>query len=121
MENDKQTTGKSGELIARKFYENLNFTILEMNWRMGHLEIDIIAQNAEVVVFCEVKTRKSSKLCEPEAAVNKQKQRNLVRAANLYVNKLGIAKEVRFDIITILLNGESHTLHHIPDAFQPQW
>ncbi len=121
MTNDNHSTGKQGEYIARKFYEKENFTVLETNWQAGHLEIDLITQNDELIVFCEVKTRKKRTLTQPEAAVNKQKQRNLVRAANQYVSRFGINKCVRFDVISIILDGETHTLHHIPDAFQPQW
>ena len=70
--NENQNTGKQGEFIARQFYEKECYAILEANWQAGHLEIDIIAQNDDTVVFCEVKTRKKRLLVEPEAAVNKQ-------------------------------------------------
>lgn len=121
MMTEKQETGKLGEEIALDHLTKKNFIILEKNWRFGHLEVDIIAQNDRFIVFCEVKTRSSSKILAPEAAVNFQKQRNLIKAAHHYVVTKKIPSEVRFDIISILKKGDSHELNHIEGAFTPRW
>jgi len=118
---EKQEFGRRGEAIALAFYSENNYTILEKNWRNEHLEVDIIAKNDEYIVFCEVKTRSGNLLLEPQASVTPQKQRNLIRSANYYVLKHRIQLEVRFDIVAIILNGEQHTLEHIPFAFMPRW
>jgi Predicted endonuclease distantly related to archaeal Holliday junction resolvase len=70
----------------------------------------------------EVKTRKSSAFGEPEEFVTLQKQRNLIRAAASYITKFGITKEVRFDIVSVILNEQQPAeVKHIPDAFKPRW
>jgi putative endonuclease len=57
----------------------------------------------------------------PQQSVTKQKQLNIIRAANYYVLKHQIKLEVRFDIIAIIFNGNQHTLEHLPFAFTPKW
>lgn len=121
MKTAKQETGKKGEELAAEFYRKNNYDILDRNWKCYHLEVDLIAINEEYLVFCEVKTRSYTAFGEPETFVTPQKQKNLIRAANMYLTRKKISKEVRFDIISIILNGDQYQIHHIPNAFQPRW
>ncbi|WP_278244256.1 YraN family protein [Lachnobacterium bovis] len=58
--------------------------VLNYQNRIG--EIDIIAMDGECIVFVEVKYRKSSKYGFPiEAAVNYQKQKNIIMVANYFI------------------------------------
>ena len=43
--NYRRDLGKKGEDIACRLLEEKGHTILERNWRAGHLEIDIICQS----------------------------------------------------------------------------
>ena len=52
--------GIIGEAEASKILEKKGFRILEHNWRMGHLEVDLIAENRNTIVFVEVKARTST-------------------------------------------------------------
>lgn len=121
MKTEKQTLGDEGETLATEFYQGHDYIIRERNWRFGHLEIDIIAENPDTLVFCEVKTRTSNQMGQPEDFVTRQKQKNVIRAADCYLNKFGIRKEVRFDIISILKTKGETVLTHIPNAFLPSW
>lgn len=121
MKTAAQELGKLGEEWAKEFYKQQNYVILETNWRCYHLEVDLIAINNEQIVFCEVKTRSSTTFGEPETFVTPEKQRHLIRAANLYLTRKCIDKEVRFDIISVIICGNEHQLHHLPDAFKPKW
>jgi putative endonuclease len=112
-------TGKKGEEIAADFLKELGYKILEINWRSGKNEIDIIAMDGSILVVAEVKTRQSNAFGEPEVAVTRDKQRSLIRAANNYILKNRIEAEVRFDIIAILMGKKGETVHHIIDAFYP--
>jgi len=118
---DKQEFGRKGETLALAYYIDNKYSIVEQNWKLDHLEVDIIAKNDEYIVFCEVKTRSGNAFGNPEQSVKRQKQQNLIRAAHYYVLKHRIMLEVRFDIISIILNGDRHTLEHIPAAFTPKW
>ena len=113
--------GKQGEEIAVNYLIEKGYEILERNWRNRHQEIDIIAKDGKELVIVEVKTRKSNNYGEPDLAVNKQKQRLLISAANAYIfrNKLDI--DTRFDIISIVFKDDKPVIDHIEDAFLPHW
>lgn len=111
--------GAAGEQIAAKHLRDKGFTIRDTNWRFGKDEIDIIAETDEYLVIVEVKTRATPAFGEPELFVNKAKQRFLVRAAQAYIERNGIEKETRFDIISVILNDTMKRVHHIEDAFYP--
>lgn len=119
MEADK--LGKKGEQVAAEFLKNNGYTVLKMNWHFGHLEVDVIAENNEFVVFCEVKTRSSTVMGNPETFVTAQKQRNLIQAAVRYMQMSGKQKEVRFDVISVVLSGETQKITHLQSAFVPRW
>lgn len=121
MEQSSVDFGKMGEDKAAQFYRNNHFEILETNWHFGHLEVDVIAADADTIVFCEVKTRSASYMGRPENFVTKQKQRNIIMAANTYVSRHKIARNVRFDVIAIVKKGTFFELKHIPNAFSPKW
>ena len=113
--------GRQGEQLAADYLKNNGYTVLSRNWQFGHLEVDLIAENNEFVVFCEVKTRSSTVMGNPEEFVTAQKQKNLIRAAGRYMQMTGKKKEVRFDIVSVVSNGEQYTVYHLPRAFEPQW
>jgi len=112
-------TGKKGEVIAKKYLEKKGYKIVETNWRYKNDEIDIIAETDDLIVILEVKTRSSNYYGEPEVFVTRQKQRFLIRGANAYVQYNKIDKEVRFDIVSILLYQDKQKINHIEDAFYP--
>ena len=89
----QQVTGNKGEKIAKNYLIQKGFCILESNWRYGHLEIDIIAQNQTFIVFCEVKTRSSNTIGEPEEFVSRQQQRNIIRAPMHISTKTALKKK----------------------------
>lgn len=112
-------TGIKGEDLAAVYLEGKGYAILEKNWRFGREEIDIIAQDKDTLVVAEVKTRSGNFFGEPEEFVNRQKQKNLIKAINAYIEKNNLDLEVRFDIIGVILTGKSHRINHIEDAFHP--
>lgn len=111
--------GTKGEELAATFLREKGYTVLETNWRFKNLEADIIAVEKGVMILVEVKTRTSNFFGEPETFVNKQKQTNLRKAANGYIQHKQLDLEVRFDIISVILgkNDEQVKINHIPDAF----
>lgn len=111
--------GKAGEQIACKFFVEKGCKILEKNWRSGKYEIDLIVVDRNELVVVEVKTRTSNQLMEPETSVTREKQRMLVQAAHLYVQRNNIDKAVRFDIISIIIAQDNYRIKHIADAFYP--
>jgi putative endonuclease len=111
--------GQKGEDLAANHLKNAGYKILNRNWKAGKLEIDIIAENKDFIVFVEVKTRTDDFQMHPVTAVNHEKQRTMIFAANTYLQRNNIDKESRFDVITIIKKGDTHQIDHIEDAFYP--
>jgi Holliday junction resolvase-like predicted endonuclease len=111
-------TGTWGEKVAIEYLRDQGYVILERDWHSGHRDIDIIAQQGQVIVFVEVKTRRYSDIIPPEQAVDWKKRRNLRQAINHYVKYKRIDNPIRFDIITVVGSlGVPHpVINHIEDA-----
>lgn len=121
MKTEKQMQGSYGEDLAVKLLESKDYNILERNWRCGHLEVDIIAENDDYLVIVEVKTRKTASLGAPEVFVDLNKQKHLISAAKYYAKFKNVTKEIRFDIISVINNPQGQEVRHIEDAFKPRW
>lgn len=71
------------------------------------------------LVIVEVKTRNTMAFGSPAQAVNRTKQQHLIRAANAYAKLHGLYNEIRFDIVSVLLNATTQEVEHIESAFYP--
>ena len=112
--------GRHCEFMARTYLEQHGYLILETNWRSGHKEVDIIAKDGKMLVIVQVKARKNEDITNAEDAVNEKKIRNLIRATHNYILLKGLDCDVRFDIITLVLDDKGeYKLKHIKDAFLP--
>lgn len=114
--------GRYGEDAACRYLEGLGHTVLERNWRGGHLELDIISQAPDGIHFVEVKTRVAPVSASPEENVGWTKQKRMVAAANKYLNGKGGGQEFRevfFDVIAVTLDGGKTEIAYFPSAFVP--
>lgn len=115
MAEDRRKLGERGEDAAAAFLDRIGMTTVERNWRCAAGEIDIVALDGDVVVFCEVKTRRTIAKGTPEEAVTPAKQRRYSRLAAAYLQQAGLGcVDVRFDVITLLVLAEDRALlrHH---------
>lgn len=110
--------GKWGEQLAVDKLHADGFSVIQQGWRLGHLEIDIIARKDETIVFAEVKTR-TEKDVDPLEAVDNRKIANMVRAAEAFLKGHDWPYQVRFDLFAINGAPDDYTIEHIPDAFYP--
>jgi len=109
--------GKYGENKAVDFLLSKGFSILETNWRYNHKEIDIIAEHENKLHIVEVKIRSSDYWQTSTEVVDAAKQKNLIEAAEAYIEQNNIDKCVVFDIVYILQNKNQECLELIQDAF----
>ncbi len=112
--------GKWGETVAREYLITQGYSILETNWRMRHLEVDIIATKGPRIIFVEVKTR-STDAVDPIVSIDRTRINHLVRAGNAFIRSRNISLEYQFDLVFIIgsINSPSPKIEHIPDAFLP--
>ena len=110
-------TGKWGEDQAATFLLSKGYLILKRNYRFQKAEIDIVAQKEKTIVAVEVKTRIGNAVQAPFCAINKAKQRNLIKAINWFSQKWTTPMEVRMDAISVVKCGEEIIIEHLEDAF----
>ncbi len=110
-------TGKTGEAFAIEYLKQNKYAIREQNYRYKKAEVDIIAQQENVLVFVEVKTRHSNTFGYPEEFVSEQKRNLFLLAADEYIYIINWQHDIRFDIIAITGTGPAAKIHHIQDAF----
>lgn len=109
-------TGRLGEEQAVRFLQKKGVRILERNFQDRNGEIDLIAEEDGVLLFIEVKYRRSSRYGEPEEAVTVEKQRKISRTALYYLHRTqeGRQTPMRFDVISVT----DKSIRWIRDAFQ---
>lgn len=116
--------GIIGEAEAARMLEQKGFKVLEHNWRMGHLEIDLIAESKAEIVFVEVKARTTLYgEIRPEEYVDENKKRRMIAAGNAYIKHRKTDKSLRFDIIGILVDPQTQQITyrcHMENAFHPE-
>ena len=110
--------GRKGEELAASLCTARGLSILEMNHRTQLGEIDIIAKDGDVLVFIEVKTRTGNVYGAPFEAVTMRKRQKIRAVALSYLKKLKKEVPVRFDVISISLQGKEPFLEYIQDAFE---
>jgi len=116
----RKWTGEFGEKTAAHFLRASGCRILARNFkgpRGG--EVDIVARDGRLLLFVEVKTRKSDARIRPLDAVDKPKQALIERGANAWLRRLGTRKlPWRFDVIEVWLeDGNKPRVNHVRDAF----
>ena len=116
---DKISFGKQGEDLAVEFFQEEGYEILERNWRFKHTEVDIIARDRDQLVIAEVKTRTGNSWGEPYTAVDFRKQRSLIFAAERYIFSHNLDLDVRFDIVSIIIDHSRTVVEHVKEAFHP--
>ncbi|RLC57314.1 MAG: YraN family protein [Candidatus Cloacimonadota bacterium] len=120
MINNIKRIGTEGEKKAKDFLISNNYKIIKTNFHSPYGEIDIIAQDGEILVFIEVKTR-SSDLDSALNSISISKRKKISKTASYFLSKNDAFYDVftRFDVI-IILNSRTHTsLKHIKEAFVP--
>ena len=113
--------GKWGEQQAVEYLQGKGYTICHRDWKYGHRDLDITAltDDGETLAIVEVKTRRNTDYMQPEEAVDWRKMRSIALAADAYLRRYQMQCDVRFDIVTVVGNGEDARVDHIENAFVP--
>jgi putative endonuclease len=97
-------TGRLGEEEAYFYLRKLGYTVVARNFRSSRCrgEIDLIAWDKDgVLCFIEVKTRTTSAVKPPEAAVDRHKRREIAAVARAYLRRVPPSCQWRFDIVSV--------------------
>ena len=119
MSRARVTFGKLGEDLACAELERRGYAIIARRYRRRGGEIDIIARDAATVVFVEVKTREGAEYGEPYEAVTACKRRRMGQiAVDFLARRHLIDCPCRFDVVSIVFNGERASIELFKSAFE---
>lgn len=105
--------GRAGERRGVKFLKKLGYAILKTNYKTPFGEADIVAKDRDIIVFCEVKTRLTSRFGTAGEAVDRFKEEKYLNIARYFLMRAGEELPVRFDVLEVY-EGE---IRHIAGAF----
>lgn len=119
----KKAVGALGEKLAGQHLQGLGHIVLERNYRAGHLEVDLITKAPDGLHFVEVKSLVAPVAEDPTSKVDNAKRKHITSAALRYLHdeKPGSDLEVFFDIVTVIFEGDNHTITYYPSAWIPMY
>ena len=97
--------GDTGERLAGKQLHREGGKVIYRNFRAPKGgEVDIVYRDGETLVFAEVKTRTSLEFGRPGEAVDREKERLIIRGANAWLRELNFPEVLfRFDVVEVIL------------------
>ena len=106
---DRKAIGRAGEEAASLYLEKKGYRILHRNLHVGHAEFDILAEQDDYLIFCEVKTRRQtpdapSPYGSPASAVDAKKQKTLFDGARTYLQRCPTDRIPRMDVIEVYVS-----------------
>jgi ribonuclease HII len=115
----RPSLGREAENLAAAYLEARGYDIVARNQRTGGGELDLVAQDGEVLVFVEVKARSMDLFGNAAEAVDTRKQKRLIAAAQAYLAENCASLPVcRFDVMCLDYSGDAPGIEHMPDAFR---
>ncbi len=113
--------GRYGENLARKFFEQLGFQLVEENFRFERAETDLIFKDdsKKLLLFVEVKTRKNRAYGEPEESITDRKMQQMLKSAQGFLMMYPEYDDYdkRFDVAAIMIEGGKEKINHIENVF----
>ena len=119
MLNLRQKFGKFGEDLAVRHLKKAGYQILCRNYRTRFGEIDIIAKDADTIVFVEVKSRRTSTFGHPKYSITHKKQERISKTALNYLKENDQSNcRARFDVVTVNSADKKTDVEIIKNAFE---
>lgn len=104
----RKETGDLGERLAGEFLRERGYTIIEKNYRCAEGEVDIVARQADDLVFVEVRTKRSRMFGSPEESITPAKQEKLrTVSAHYRETHEDLPESWRIDVVAIELNRDN--------------
>ena len=134
-QDPRHALGARGEQLALDYLRAHGYRLVVTNYvaPIGHGptgrpitgEIDLIAYDESArpftLAFIEVKTRTSNLLAAPETAVDRHKQRHIIRVARIYRRVLRVQDEpFRYDVVSIVMAGQTPHIELLKGYFSEQ-
>jgi putative endonuclease len=120
-DDSRQTLGRRGEALAAEHFERLGYRVIARNYRTRFGELDLVATDDYVLVFCEVKTRRAGSGA-PWDNLGEAKRRQVRSMGRVWLSEARErprTSELRFDAVGVVLDREGALvrLEHLEAAF----
>jgi putative endonuclease len=114
----RQRLGDLGEKAAEDLLAARGYRIVARKHRCPRGEVDLVAEQGDLLVFVEVRTRATAAFGAPEETIGAAKQQRLVRAARDFLARWrGPVRGARFDVVAVVDQPGGPRLTHFPGAF----
>jgi putative endonuclease len=111
--------GRLAEQRVADYLAEAGFTLLARNARQGRLELDLIAQRGQLVVFCEVRSRSDARFISPAHTITPVKISRLRKAAAMWLRSSALRYvDVRFDVASVVFDVPGGRLEYYEAAFR---
>jgi len=120
MQKSTVATGKAAEDMACDYLSQQGLTLLSRNYHCPRGELDLVMQEADTIVFVEVRYRKHTQFGSGAETVTRAKQSRLITTALHYLqtHPKYNNRPSRFDVISICPQAQASAIDWIKDAFQ---
>lgn len=110
--------GRWAESRAARLLESKGYRIVAENYRCRRGEIDLIALSGDTLCFVEVKARARRDYGGALLAVDHRKQRRVAAAAAVYLSRNPHEGACRFDVVTLVRDGDGWRAQHLENAYE---
>lgn len=113
----RKKIGEEAERLVERYLKERGYKILEKNYRGKGFELDIIAEDGDIIVFIEVRSIKRGGF-HPFYSINRRKMEHLRRGALHFLSKNGLygKKDARFDVVGVLFDKDGVKIEHIENV-----
>jgi putative endonuclease len=101
IRTSKQRVGDAAEQQALLHLQAAGLLLLERSFLCKGGEIDLIMRDGKHLVFVEVRKRSSQQFGGALASITPAKQKRMIHAAQVYLQKLKSLPPCRFDVVAI--------------------
>jgi putative endonuclease len=108
-------SGQQAERWAVQHLQQQGLKLVVQNYRSRYGEIDIIMQEATVLVFIEVRLRRNTDFGGAAASIDARKQQRIIRTAQQFLSTLALTPPCRFD--AVLIDTQSEQVQWLKNAF----
>ena len=115
---NRREEGDFGERLALKFLAGKGYRLVERNYCLRGGEIDLILQKNGIIVFAEVKMRRSPAFGHPAESIGTRKKIRLLRAIRTWQKEKELKSSWRCDLVAIqFTSGRQAKVWHYQNIF----
>jgi len=118
LTRERLELGEQGETLAFEEIKRLGYTNIIRNYRCRLGEVDLVAEDGDVLVFIEIKTRRGRSLGFAKEAVNARKRKQISKVALSYMKANHCCDvSARFDVVAVSVGSGPPQIEVIKNAF----